>query len=143
MQINNTILTAIVACLAGTTAATTFHNNDAAYYVNVEHTDGSTTYVAPKSSVEVAGGWAYIRACQQGPGGYFFCPPGLLQWPADYGDVYFYLGSLVDAAAPELASGAWSISIPMIVPRDTKTFLLHRDLPIRLEPQSPVEDNQR
>ncbi|KAJ5465340.1 uncharacterized protein N7458_001026 [Penicillium daleae] len=74
MQFNSTILAAI-------------HNTDTTYYVNVEHDDGSKTYVAPGSSVQVSNGWAYIRACQEAGGTTFVYPPGLLQWPAYYGDV--------------------------------------------------------
>ncbi|KAK2755544.1 hypothetical protein FQN54_006484 [Arachnomyces sp. PD_36] len=98
-------MAAILAFCASTTSATTFHNKDTAYYVNVEKTDGSTTYVEPNGSTEVGDGWAYIRACQlYGGGNAFYCPPGLLTWPSWYGEVFFYLGGLTDASGTEIAS---------------------------------------
>ncbi|KAF9883694.1 hypothetical protein FE257_003032 [Aspergillus nanangensis] len=90
---------ATLSFLAGSAQATTFHNKDQAYTINIAHDDGSTSYVGPGSSVEVADGWAYLRACQQQKGGdYFYCPPGTLEWPSWYGDVYFYLGDLTEAS---------------------------------------------
>ncbi|CAI7614073.1 unnamed protein product [Penicillium manginii] len=94
----------ILALTATFAHATTFHNKDTAYSVNVAKKDGSTSFVGPSSSIEIDDGWAYIRACQpQRAGDWFVCRPGELTWPEWYGDVYWYMGGLTDASGTEVA----------------------------------------
>ncbi|KAL2860691.1 uncharacterized protein BJX67DRAFT_330053 [Aspergillus lucknowensis] len=99
MQLTLTTVAAILATCASTAHATTFHNNDQAYTISVEHSDGSSGFVGPGATTDISDGWAYIRACQQeNAGGWFYCPPGVLTWPDWYGDVYWYMGGLTDAS---------------------------------------------
>ncbi|KAJ5377979.1 uncharacterized protein N7496_005388 [Penicillium cataractarum] len=89
----------ILALSATMVHATTFHNTDSAYTINVAKKDGSTSYVGPNSSIQISDGWAYIRVCQQQKAGdWFVCRPGEVTWPDWYGEVFWYLGGLTDAS---------------------------------------------
>ncbi|KAL3484340.1 hypothetical protein BJX62DRAFT_244027 [Aspergillus germanicus] len=103
MRFNFQASAAILAISATVAEATTFHNKDTAYTINVAKKDGSTTYVGPSSSIEINDGWAYIRVCQQQKAGdYFVCRPGEVTWPEWYGEVWWYLGGLTEASGTEI-----------------------------------------
>ncbi|KAL2825804.1 hypothetical protein BDW59DRAFT_161471 [Aspergillus cavernicola] len=103
MRFNFQAATAILAFSATIAHATTFHNKDTAYTINVAKKDGSTTYVGPSSSIEINDGWAYIRVCQQQKAGdYFVCRPGEVTWPEWYGEVWWYLSGLTEGSAMSL-----------------------------------------